>query len=734
MKNKAFHIFLILIISSAVGCASKGGVKAADEPLRITAVDFMEDKIELKANRQFTYTIYKPSDPYKVVVELPNVDAGAFGGKLDALTAGITEVTVTQVDTPVKAARMEILLETPSDVVPRYNDRTLSISIKTEEGALAASKGVGEVKEVIEVKPLPVGGNEKPVIERPAPKVMAREEVPSAPVISASGGAEESGASRLFPPAKEITQLGFDISDGVRRLIIKGDGSITPNIFALDGRIVIDMPGVAMKASLPSQVEPPVKSIRVGKYPDKVRLVLDMAAAVDFEPTAMGEYVMIALPEKKPLWEAVEQPVIAKAAPESPAEVSKEEWQKGQFTGQKISLDFQDADITPLFLLLGDVSGYNIVIHPNVKGKITLKLKNVPWDQALDIILKTFSLEKSLEGNILKIAPVSEFAKWKDDENKLKESERQAEDMMQKVIKLNYATADDVQKTIKDAKLQSPRGSITVDKRLNTLIVQDIPEGIKRVVGLVDIMDVSKPQVMIEAKIVEISSNYTRDLGIRWGGNFVASSWPIGAGTFGVNASSIALNNPASPPTGGGTDSGGFMGLTLGTANTMRVDLSLSALETANKARTLSNPKVLTLDNEMALIQQGDSIPVQTTTAEGTSTVYINANLNLKVKPRITPDGFVQIEIDANNDRAVPILGEIGIKRQGLKTNALVKDGETLVVGGIYTNTENETDTSVPALGKIPGLGWLFKTKSNTGPNTTELIILITPKIVEKTL
>jgi type IV pilus assembly protein PilQ len=242
-------------------------------------------------------------------------------------------------------------------------------------------------------------------------------------------------------------------------------------------------------------------------------------------------------------------------------------------------------------------------------------------------------------------------------------------------------------------------------------------------------MDVPKPQVMIEAKIVEIDNTYTRTLGIRWGGNAndtnLATRVDDVAGNFSVNT----------PVTRFGPDqTGAGVELLLGSINdSINVDLSLEALETIGKSKKLANPRVLTIDGETANIQQGSSIPVQTTTAEGTKTEFVNANLNLQVTPRITPDGFIQLKVSAANDSPGDITpGGIAINRKNVSTQAIVKDGETLVIGGIYTTQDNKTESGVPVFHRIPLLGWLFKTRTDLKPQN-ELLILITPRIVKQT-
>jgi len=523
---------------------------------------------------------------------------------------------------------------------------------------------------------------------------------------------------------------------------------------------------------VPSGVEPPLKGIRVGKYKDKVRLVLDLRKRTKFDVDAKGNSIEIVLgrralaaagpvednhakevqyrettPREAPSAEsAVEEKVSEKPpsqaaseeavneekipvrpAPLGPAVTSESRNLAGiKFNGKKISLDFQDAEIGPIFRLLADVNGYNLVLDPGVKGKITIKLMNVPWDQALEIILNQTHMSHRVDGNILLIAPSSVFDAIVAEKAKFKDAEEKSQELVQEIIQINYAEAESVSKAISDAKLLSPRGNITKDTRMNTLIIKDTQKSIDKVKDLVKVMDVSKPQVMIEAKLVQVSSDYNESLGIKWGGAINNPSFPTPvSGNFSVNTPTDAAGPAVTVP-------GGALGLTVGHANTFRVDLSLSALESLSKAKTLSNPKILTMDNEKAMIQQGTTFFIPTVSQSGTQTQPITATLSLEVTPKITPDGFIQIKVTATDNALEP--GTAGanavVDTKTMTTQALVKNGETLVLGGIYTTTQTETQNSVPFLGSIPGLGWLFKTKNITGPTVKELLIFITPTII----
>jgi type IV pilus assembly protein PilQ len=678
---------------------------AAADAAELKGLVLKDNLVELDIEGPFSYTIYNP-DPYKVMVEFPGVSAGSYTGKKTSAARGITEINVAE---GAGATQVEIMLESPSEVIPQYRGSIFALEI-------ASRKDAGETVEAAGSPAAQAGADSAPKAAAPEENTKPEE---AKPATKPSG-----------PKASQITGISFEKTDSMVNVVIAGDGEVTANIFSLPERIVIDVPKAALKAPMPREVVAPVKAIRSGVYPDKVRLVVDLKKDISYEAFSKDNSLIIALPAHT---EQIPKPVASKEAAPARAEAENASPAKtasapaGHYKGQRISLDFQNADIGPIFMLLGEVSGYNVVLHPSVSGTITLKLKDVPWDQVLELLLETFSLGKSVEGNIMRVAPLSQFAQWRQERDKLKETEERTEDLTQDVIKLNYATAADIKAAIDSAKLLSPRGSITTDARMNTLIVKDTPTSIAKMRDLVRIMDVSKPQVMIEAQIVEVSSSYAESLGIRWGGSINIDS---------ANGESIdfAVNTPVVDPSPDSSTDGGAAKISLGTANAVSLQLSLDALETVGKSKSLANPRVLTIDNETASIQQGTAIPVQTTTAEGTSTQYVNANLNLSVTPRITPEGYVYLRVMAANDSLSDFVTDQGvaIEKKSVSTQAIVKDGETLILGGIFTNTENITDQGVPLLSRIPGLGWLFKTRTTTGPSPSELLILITPKIVRQ--
>jgi type IV pilus assembly protein PilQ len=426
-----------------------------------------------------------------------------------------------------------------------------------------------------------------------------------------------------------------------------------------------------------------------------------------------------------------------------------------KYRGQRISMDFKDADVTNVFRIIAEVSNLNIITSDDVKGKVSLRLVNVPWDQALDIVLRSKSLGASQDGNVLRIAPLSSLRKEEQDRfdsQKLVEQSRQealnraaeakaTQEAVFDTIPVSYSKASELLAKIKP--LASKYGKLDSDDRTNVLIIRDLPKNIAEVKTLVATLDTATPQVLIEARIVEVDTSFTRELGVQWGGTFVAggstkygitgaqdTSGAITSGSALVDAvTALATPNYAvNLPAAIGSGSGG--GIAFGILrDNLRLDLSLSALEASGKGKVISSPKIVTTDNKEATIEQGTQIPYSTVSASGTNTQFVDATLSLKVTPHITPDGRVSMKLEAKNDSQ----GQTGANGQPKKatTEVLIRDGETTVIGGILQISRTENQSAVPWLSKIPVLGYLFRKDSNTTSNR-ELLIFITPKVLKQ--
>jgi type IV pilus assembly protein PilQ len=699
----SFMIFCSLFFA-IWGCATTSGIKESVQPEEttvITGIDLQDNSVTIKVSRPFSYTMYRPDDPYKLVVELLDVNTGAFNMKIISDKTGITEIVPYQVKSPSLLTRLEILLQMPSEAEPEYQDNELKIRLK------------GVAKEVLKEDVPQQNVREVAEIKESEPATPEPEETP-------------------LPKATEITSISFERVADKLNVLIKGNGSMEPSVFNLDNRIVIDVPDIAASPPLPTEVVSPVKGIRFGKYDGKTRIVIDLKEKIDFDITTIRDSIVLAL--MLPITERIkeEKVEVSEAKEEAEAPV------QGKYPGKKISLDFQDADIVPIFRLLADISGYNIVVSPEVKGKLTMKLINVPWDQALDIILKTFSLGKSFEGNIIRIAPHTVFARESDEAVKAKESELKAISLETKIFPISYGDVTVVEKAIKDSKMLSPRGSISTDKRTSSLTIYDVAAVFPQVENLLTTLDKPTPQVLIETRIVEISETDASDLGIQWGIGHPTGSKPfrgtMGPGPF--TGDNFIIDLPAA-----GVGAGSGAGIAFGILNTTRtagLDLQLSALETIGSSRTITNPRVVTTDNEKAVITQGISRPFpKVDVASGQISVeYKDIAITTEVTPHITPAGSINLIVLLKKEDIIDTIvisgGEVPItSKVESNTKVLIQDGETLVIGGVLKRSQRETISGLPGLMNIPIFGWLFKGKSTTEENT-ELMIFITPKIVEK--
>jgi type IV pilus assembly protein PilQ len=447
--------------------------------------------------------------------------------------------------------------------------------------------------------------------------------------------------------------------------------------------------------------------------------------------------------------EASEPPRSAVGAEEAPASEPRARGGAGRatYTGRRITLDFHDIDIRNLFRLIADVSKRNIVVADDVSGKVTVSLRNVPWDQALDLVLRSKGLDKEEMGNVIRIAKIEVIAKEQQARAEAAKARAPLIPLKVRLLPVNFARAGDVATRVKD--VLSERGTVSTDERTNVLIVKDVPEALARAEGLVRNLDTETPQVRIESRIVEASSNFNRAIGIQWGGTATASAAtgnPTGlffpntisaagasaAATSGLGTPNYAVNLPA--PTGEGA--GGGVGFTFGSVGgAFNLNLRLSALENSGVVKTISAPSVSTVDNREATIGQGVSIPFSQVSAGGVNTVFIEAKLELKVTPHVSADGSVLLKIKVTNNAPNPQLtganGQPSISKREAETEALVKDGETTVIGGIYTRQTSSRVASVPFFADIPILGWFFRNKTENDDHT-ELLIFITPRIVNR--
>jgi type IV pilus assembly protein PilQ len=427
------------------------------------------------------------------------------------------------------------------------------------------------------------------------------------------------------------------------------------------------------------------------------------------------------------------------------------------YDGRRIDLDLKNADIHNVLRLLSEVGNVNIITADDVTGSITIKMKGVPWDQALDVILSAKGLGMVRRGNLLRVAPQSLLEKEREMAIARQKQQIELAPLETRLIPVSYAEASELSGRVKE--LLSDRGTVSVDTRTNILVTRDVADHLDDAEELIRSLDSQTPQVLIEARIVEAATSFTHDVGIQWGGSVVMSSAtgnPTGlvfpsdvtvAGGASDDSSPTAGLSPFAPsvpnpnfvvnfPAPAGTGQGGAIGLSLGSlAGNFNLAVRLSAFETTGQVRIISSPRVLTLDHHAATISSGTSIPYSQVSALGVQTAFQEAKLSLNVTPHVTSDGAVSMEVNITRDEPDfsqrSARGDPSIFKRNATTALLVQDGHTAVIGGIYTRTTGDNLTQVPLFGDIPIIGILFRhTQSRDSRN--ELLIFLTPRIVNR--
>ena len=590
--KKPFLLFMVLFL--LICSFTLFNNRAEGQPAQISEITDIAvhvvngtTEIEIKTTAPFTYTLYKQTDPYHIIVDMQNTDPGGFTDKIVVDSAGVLEITPVKDEIMPNVARFEIALTVPADVEPIYTDNSLILAFDNPEV---------EETETAEVAVFEAKKKEKPAEEEVSPEAVETDET------------------------------------------------------------------------------------------------------VDTGDTAE---------EKK-------------------------------YVGEKISIDFQDVELVHVFRLIADISGYNIVVSPDVKGKFSMKLIDVPWDQVLDVILRNYGLSKMTEGNIIRVAPTSVLVKEEEAIARAKESQEKSGDLVTRVYAINYAAVKDIKKAIDNAKILTKRGFISIDERTSSVIIKDVEKKHADYKNLIQALDQPTPQVSIDAKIVEVTRTFKEEFGIQWGMLWSPpdSRMTIGGtsitGENGYHQGNPLIVNLPSVSTSKGA--GGSIGLGyINASQLFALDMQLSAMESTGNGKVISNPKITTSDNQQAKIMQGKKIPYQTVSQEGTQTEFVDAVLELVVTPHITPEGTIVMDIEAKKNEAdlagAQVLGVPTIDVKEVKTQVLVKDNDTLVIGGIFKTDTAKNLESVPGFSKIPILGRLFQYEKQVD-NTNELLIFITPRIV----
>ncbi len=528
-----------------------------------------------------------------------------------------------------------------------------------------------------------------------------------------------------------------------------------------EGRIVVDLSDTSTGIDIRQQGQNIVVEFIKASLPDNLRRRLDV---VDFATPVQtintfqqGENVRMVI-EAKGQWEhnAYQSDTQFVVEVKAAAIDHTRSQQRGRYTGEKLSLNFQNVEVRAVLNVIADFTDLNIITSDTVGGSITLRLKEVPWDQALDIILQTRGLDMRKSGNVIWIAPRDELATREKLQLEAQNQISELEPVRTESFQLNYTKVDAFTKLLTDEKqrILSKRGSAVWDPRTNQLFIQDIPSKLEEVRRLVAKVDIPVRQVMIEARIVEASDTFSKNLGARLGildrnvghsitdrssprflvgGGLADTGFTTGqvanqpnffTNTLGVNMPANGLN---------AFNAGQFSFVLFNAGLTQFLNLEISALEADGKGKIIASPRVLTADQVEAVIEQGTEIPYQSATSSGATAVsFRKANLSLKVKPQITPDGNVIMTVDVNKDApgAVTPAG-VQISTKHVKTEVLVENGGTVVIGGIFEETNRDDVTRIPFFGELPYIGFLFR-NTQSQRQKTELLVFITPRVVNE--
>ncbi|MBA1248250.1 type IV pilus secretin PilQ [Pseudomonas luteola] len=552
-----------------------------------------------------------------------------------------------------------------------------------------------------------------------------------APSLPRSGAAQ-APAPATNPAGRVFSSVPRLAGKAIRNIDFKrGDDG--------EGNVIIDLSETGISPDIQEQGGKIRLNFGKTQLPDALRVRLDVkdfATPVQFvnassqagdtvitiEPTGVYDYLAYQTDNKLTI---SVKPLTAKEKEQRAAE-------RFTYTGEKLSLNFQDIDVRSVLQLIADFTGLNLVASDTVQGNITLRLQNVPWDQALDLVLKTKGLDKRQIGNVLLIAPADEIAARERQELESQKQIQELAPLRRELIQVNYAKAADMAKLFQSVTKadagQSERGSITVDDRTNSIIAYQTQDRLDELRRIVSQLDIPVRQVMIEARIVEANVNYNKQLGVNWSGS------RSGNGNFTISGGAGSTTGTSSPfvDLGVGSATSGI-GIGFLTGSTT-LDLQLSAMEATGNGEIVSQPKVVTSDKETAKILRGTEIPYQEASSSGaTSTSFKEAALSLEVTPQITPDNRIIMEVKVNKD--APDYqnrldnGAPPISKNEVNAKVLVADGETIVIGGVFSNTQSKSTSKVPLLGDVPYVGRLFRRDSVTDEKV-ELLVFLTPRIM----
>ena len=741
---------------------------AASPATKLTGVSAREADggviVELSADGRIDGAeMFTVPDPLRLVIDLPGLKSDGVAAKSDVAGAMISRIRVAQHD-----AKVRVVVDAAAGVTefPAQTSQPLAGGMSV---ALGGALPAAELASDVQVAEESASSEDSPVEEAPesAPAAMPEEAAVASSGTHVLGVQFDSAETRDRVVIVSDTAAKYSTWEpDAKTFVVRISGASIDD--AAQVRIAPENPGsvsLVTAFAQPELAEPEVRVVITRAEGVKPSLSQDGAMIViDFANTAKAAAVPVTKAPEQQLETAAAKaaalaPLVAEqtlSAPSAPASIesngSIDELEEGGLTngkvygGRRISLDFKDVEIDDVLRLIAEVSELNVIAGDEVNGQVTIRLVDVPWDQALDVILLTKGLGFVRVGNVLRIAP-SDVLKT-EEEARLQErrAKEKLEDLVVKLQPVNYADVEDVAKMVK--KLLSARGTVDVDERTNTVILKDIAAVIDEATALIKAIDTQTPQVMVEAKIVEANLDFLREVGTTWGAGLVQTVDPydpdsapdrtlgsngfrphnvpgIGSGTTG---NSFAVSNPITQLATGAVNLGAFI-----LDERFDVDLQLEAAESHGEGKVISSPRVVTLDNRKANIKQGVSIPFQTFEDGDAKLEFIDAVLSLDVTPHITADRSIimKIEVQRNApDDSVPTpTGSPAIAKNEAKTETLVRDGQTLVIGGIYVVQSADRESRVPYFHRIPVIGGAFKNKEARDIRK-ELLVFVTPRIV----
>ncbi|BBP68417.1 fimbrial protein [Pseudomonas sp. Seg1] len=547
-----------------------------------------------------------------------------------------------------------------------------------------------------------------------------------APVRATAAGAP---AKAFVPKTKAIRGVDFQRGTaGEGNVVIDlSDPTIAPDIQEHDGKIILSFARTQLPDKLRVRLDvkdfaTPVQFVNAAATGDRAIITVEPSGTFDYSTYQTDNKLTVSI------------------RPMTVDDLQKRNADRQAYVGDKLSLNFQDIDVRSVLQLIADFTNLNLVASDTVQGGITLRLQNVPWDQALDLVLKTKGLDKRKIGNVLLVAPADEIAARERQELESQKQIAELAPLRRELLQVNYAKAADIAKlfqsvTSAEAKIDE-RGSITVDERTNNIIAYQTQDRLDELRRIVAQLDIPVRQVMIEARIVEANVDYDKSLGVRWGGSIQnKGNW----NTSGVsNGSSTTIGTPGSTSTNspfvdmGTVNNTSGIGIAFITDNVL-LDLELTAMEKTGNGEIVSQPKVVTSDKETAKILKGTEIPYQEASSSGaTSVSFKEASLSLEVTPQITPDNRIIMEVKVTKDEP-DYLNKVQdvppIKKNEVNAKVLVNDGETIVIGGVFSNTQSKVVDKVPFLGDVPYLGRLFR-RDVVSEKKSELLVFLTPRIM----